>query len=339
MGKNRNWLWAVLIASVQAGIFMFVVAAFSSFADKQGISVPPWIRILMLGTGFASIAGIGLITSMLMRTDRAVTDSTKGIQEELNLKTQEVDRTQTAIIFGLAKLSESRDTDTGDHLDRIQKYVAILATDLASIYPQLNERTINNLSLASSMHDIGKVGIPDSILLKPGKLSPGERQVMEYHTVIGGECLEAIQNRLGDNEFLDMARDIAWAHHECWDGSGYPHQLQGTDIPLVARIVAVADVYDALTSKRPYKRAKSHAESRRILIEGRGTQFDPEVIDSFLRHESEFETVSIKQKEVSDEECVTGLQRLAECVAALQCQSTNLISSGFRKHVDSESLA
>ncbi len=338
MGKNRNWLWAVLIACTQAGIFIVVLAAFSSVAASQGNVIPDWFRLLLFGSVFASVAGMGFLAWMLTRTNRDLEKSNSSFEVQLKLKTQEVSRTQTAIIYGLAKLSESRDTDTGDHLDRIQNYVAILAKDLSSQHPQLTEKAIENLSLASSLHDIGKVGIPDSILLKPGKLSQGERNVMQYHTVIGGECLEAIQTRLGNNQFLDMARDIAWSHHECWDGSGYPHQLSGTTIPLVARIVAVADVYDALTSKRPYKRAKSHSESSQILLQGKGTKFDPNVIDAFIRHESEFESISRKQQTIADEDCVSGLERLAQCVAALQSESTNLVGRNFPAEIGAESM-
>jgi HD-GYP domain-containing protein (c-di-GMP phosphodiesterase class II) len=271
------------------------------------------------------VATVGFMLSMLTRAEEEVASANSDLEEQVNAKTIELDRTQNAIIFGLAKLAESRDTDTGEHLERICKYVTILANDLRSQHPHMDDDYIRNLGLASSLHDIGKVGIPDSILLKPGRLTEKERTVMQYHTVIGGECLEAIQERLGENPFMEMAREIAYSHHERWDGKGYPHQLLGEEIPLVARIVSVADVYDALTSKRPYKRAMSHEESRKILLQGIGTQFDPDVVDAFLRHEKEFTEISISQIDLSDEDCITGLQRLASSVEELRSEVSDVV--------------
>jgi putative two-component system response regulator len=223
---------------------------------------------------------------------------------------RELTRTRNAVIFGLAKLAESRDNDTGEHLDRIRKYVEIISRDLANHCNDIDEEFTRNISLASSLHDIGKVGIPDSILLKPGRLTPEERSMMQIHTLIGGECLDAIHARLGNNPFMHMARQIAYYHHERWDGEGYPHQLKEYDIPLVARIVAVADVYDALTSKRPYKRAMSHLESRAIIVSGSGSQFDPEVVAAFIRHEDEFEAISRGQQSLSDDQAKSAFAKL-----------------------------
>lgn len=235
---------------------------------------------------------------------------------------RELTRTRNAVIFGLAKLAESRDNDTGEHLDRIRKYVEIISRDLATRCEDIDAEFTRNISLASSLHDIGKVGIPDSILLKPGRLTPEERSMMQIHTVIGGECLDAIHARLGNNPFMHMARQIAYYHHERWDGNGYPHQLKEYDIPLVARIVAVADVYDALTSKRPYKRAMSHLESRAIIVSGSGGQFDPEVVAAFIRHEDEFEAISRKQQLVSDEQATSSFVKLHGMAQAASEQET-----------------
>ncbi len=252
----------------------------------------------------------------LFRYDNNLRNHNDNLERQATHNERELVRTRNAVIFGLAKLAESRDNDTGEHLDRIRRYVEILSADLANQFPHIDEEFTRNLSLASSLHDIGKVGIPDSILLKPGRLTPEERSVMQIHTVIGGECLDAIGARLGDNPFMHMARQIAYYHHERWDGAGYPHQLSGEEIPLVARIVAVADVYDALTSKRPYKRAMSHLESRGIILAGSGSQFDPEVIAAFMRHEHEFEEISRKQQSVSDAEATSRFVRLHELAAA-----------------------
>ena len=192
-------------------------------------------------------------------------------------------------------------------------------TSLRSTFEEeLDDNYVRNLALASSLHDVGKVGIPDSILLKPGRLSQAEREVMELHTLIGGECLEAIQGRLGtDNQFMQIAKQIAYYHHERWDGNGYPHGLEAEKIPVVARIVAVADVYDALTSKRPYKEPLSHIESKGIILSGSGSQFDPEVVAAFLRHEDEFEAISRPQRSISDDEARSEFHVLCERAQSL----------------------
>jgi len=342
MQNNKRWPLVVLIATVQLSVFMLAVVTMVNWsAQQQPQTMPGWWNLLVLSTSLIGVAGIGLMVSMLMRVDKDNETSNLDLEEQISVQASELSRTQNAIIFGLAKLAESRDTDTGEHLDRIQKYVVILATEMSAKYPHLDDSAIRNLGFASSLHDIGKVGIPDSILLKPGRLTDGERKVMEHHTVIGGECLEAIQNRLGENEFMEMAREVAWSHHERWDGKGYPHQLLGEEIPLVARIVSVADVYDALTSKRPYKRAMTHEESREILLAGKGIQFDPDVIEAFVKHEDDFQSISITQKDIADEDCISGLQRLADSVDALQRESTDLLNrEGPRTaEIDSESTA
>jgi putative two-component system response regulator len=195
------------------------------------------------------------------------------------------------IIFTLAKLAESRDPETGAHLERIREYSRILAQHLAShprFRSQIDADYVRTLYQTSPLHDIGKVGIPDSILLKPGKLTPDEFEVMKRHAMIGGETLDAALRAHPRAEFLRLARDIAWSHHERYDGLGYPRGLAGDEIPLCGRIVAVADVYDALTTKRVYKPAFSHEKARTIILEGRGTQFDPDLVDAFLATEDEF---------------------------------------------------
>ena len=237
----------------------------------------------------------------------------KQLQTEVENRGHDLVKTKSAIIFGLAKLAESRDTDTGEHLERIRKYVMILATDLSASSEEIDEEYIQNLGLASSLHDIGKVGIPDAILLKPGRLTQQEREVMELHAAMGGECLEAIGGRLGNNDFLEMAREVAFWHHERWDGTGYPHKLDSTSIPLSARIVSVADVYDALTSRRPYKDPMSHEKSREIIVNGSGSQFDPKIVEAFLRHQEEFQAVAAEYNSVVEKPVA---MLLAEKVAA-----------------------
>lgn len=197
-------------------------------------------------------------------------------------------RARNTLIFALAKLAESRDSDTGEHLERIEAYCRVLAEELRATRRDLTDEWIRNLQLASSLHDIGKVGIPDGVLLKAGRLTPEERAVIEKHPTIGAEALDAILNRARGDDLLLMARNIAAAHHERWDGRGYPAGLRGGDIPLEARIVAVADVYDALTSRRVYKPPMPHEEAMRIICDASGTQFDPEIVAALRRSEVVF---------------------------------------------------
>lgn len=195
------------------------------------------------------------------------------------------------IIFSLAKLAESRDPVTGAHLERIREYCRLLALHLSTTVKyrdQVDSDYVRTIFLTSPLHDIGKVGIPDHVLLKPGRLTPEEFEIMKQHAVIGGQTLDAAVQAHPAAEFLGFARDIAWSHHEKFNGTGYPRGLAGEDIPLCGRIVAVADVYDALTSKRVYKPAFSHEKARGIILEGRGTDFDPQIVDAFLACETDF---------------------------------------------------
>lgn len=218
----------------------------------------------------------------------------------LSERRAETIRSRNTLIFALAKLAESRDTDTGEHLERIAAYSRVLAEQLRASMPHLTDQWIHDLQLASSLHDIGKVGIPDAVLLKPGKLSPEERRVMERHAAIGAGALDAILARQADDALLTMARNIAASHHERWDGAGYPDGRRGLEIPLEARIISVADVYDALTSKRVYKPAMPHAEAVPIIVAGRGTQFDPQVVDAMLQCELVFHQAGMQlQSEAS----------------------------------------
>jgi HD-GYP domain-containing protein (c-di-GMP phosphodiesterase class II) len=198
---------------------------------------------------------------------------------------------RNALIFGLAKLADYRDTDTGAHLERIGLYARVIADSLSTKYPEIDMKWIDRIVLASSLHDIGKVGIPDSILLKPGKLTPQERHIMEKHALIGADTLLAIRSKLGSDEFIDMGIEIALQHHEKWDGTGYPFGLKGEDISLAARIVALADFYDAVTSKRVYKDAMSHQESADLIRKLKGSHFAPDVADAFFENEGEFNTI------------------------------------------------
>lgn len=197
----------------------------------------------------------------------------------LSLETREM------VIFALAKLAESRDPETGLHLERVQRFSRRIAEQVVASgvsEPSIDSDFIRLVYQTSPLHDIGKVGIPDHILLKPGRLSDDEFEVMKTHATIGADTLEAALANFPQASFLQVARDIARSHHERWDGGGYPHGLAGDQIPLAARIVAVADVYDALTSRRVYKDAFSHDVAHDIIVEDSGKHFDPQVVEAFL---------------------------------------------------------
>lgn len=203
----------------------------------------------------------------------------------LGLETREV------AIFAMAKLAESRDPETGAHLERVRSYCRILAKDLAAqpkFRPVVGDEFVRLIYLTSPLHDIGKVGIPDCVLLKPGRLSDAEFEIMKTHASMGADTLDAALKTFPGVSFLEMARDIAATHHERFDGSGYPRKLAGEAIPLCGRIVALADVYDALTSKRVYKAAFSHEIAKSMIVKDSGTHFDPDIVQAFLRNEKEF---------------------------------------------------
>ena len=209
-------------------------------------------------------------------------------------KIQEITESQLTIIFALAKLSENRDEETGRHLERVRIYCRLLAQRLQerSAYADMISRQfIDNIFSTSPLHDIGKVGIPDAILLKPGKLTVEEFAVMKHHTTIGANTLAAVYQMYPQNNLISMGVEIAREHHENWDGSGYPGGLVGEKISLAARIMAVADVYDALRTKRIYKSAFSHEEACRILFAGSGKQFDPVIIEAFDHLNEQFNSI------------------------------------------------
>lgn len=219
---------------------------------------------------------------------------------------------QNASLYALAVLAETRDTDTGNHLNRTQAYVALLVQAVAS-HPryagQMSADLVKSIVRAAPLHDIGKVGIPDHILLKPGKLTPAEHLIIQKHSRIGGEAIDLAMRRVhvadhsplaGDNTalaFLVVAGTIARSHHERWDGTGYPDRLCGNDIPLQARIMAVADVYDALITTRIYKPAYTHAQAVAVIRAGRGTHFDPDLVDMFEGLHERFAGIALQHSD------------------------------------------
>jgi putative two-component system response regulator len=210
---------------------------------------------------------------------------TNELETALSKSQQEIQAAQNIAIRSLASLAETRDIETGSHILRTQLYVKYIALQLQE-HPRfssiLSDKYIDTLYRSAPLHDIGKVGIPDHILFKPGRLTPDEFEIMKKHPILGRDAIENAEKSLGLNaEFLSVAKEIAYGHHEKWDGSGYPQQLSKDEIPVSARLMALADVYDALTSKRVYKQPMPHEQAVEIILKGRGTHFDPDVVDAF----------------------------------------------------------
>ena len=223
-------------------------------------------------------------------------DKSVFLEKEVALRTQEVMAVQDVTILTMASLAETRDSETGNHIRRTQFYVKALADKLKTnprFSAILTESYIDILFKSAPLHDIGKVGIPDRILLKPGRFEPHEFEIMKTHTTLGRDAIEHAERTLGTPvPFLSMAKEIAYSHQEKWDGSGYPQGLSGEDIPLCARLMAVADVYDALISRRVYKDGMPHEKAVQIMIDGRGSHFDPDLIDAFIELQDEFRAIA-----------------------------------------------
>jgi response regulator RpfG family c-di-GMP phosphodiesterase len=261
-----------------------------------------WLVGILTGI-LAALITVVLIRMVQRGWRMTFEDMRTELSDEINEKARHLTVTRDAVIFGLARLSESRDTNTGHHLMRIKRYVDLLARRLRRETRELRdfitEEWIDDLCLSSALHDIGKVSVPDAILLKPGRLTESEFEQIKKHTLVGGDCLKEIEQRLTDCNFLMLAREIAYAHHEWWNGEGYPCGLKDRAIPLSARIVALADVYDALTTERPYKPAMPHREAVKMIRSRRGSQFEPLVVDAFLAVEHEFDRL---RRELASEE-------------------------------------
>jgi putative two-component system response regulator len=220
------------------------------------------------------------------------------LEIEVSKRTREVMAIQDVTILAMASLAETRDSDTGNHIRRTQFYIKVLAEKLR-LNPRfgatLTDTFINMLFKSAPLHDIGKVGIPDRILLKPGRFEPHEFEIMKSHTTLGRDSIQHAENSLGmEVEFLTMAKEIAYGHQEKWDGSGYPEGLAGDAIPLSARLMAVADVYDALISRRVYKEGMSHEKAVSIIVEGKGAHFDADIVDAFVELQDEFKAIAAR---------------------------------------------
>ena len=231
-------------------------------------------------------------------------DKSDYLESEVAKRTREVQTVQDVTIMAMASLAETRDNETGNHIRRTQLYVKALAKQLQShpkYGPHLDDRTIEMLHKSAPLHDIGKVGIPDAILMKAGKHTPQEFEVMKTHTTLGRDAiLEAEKLIDAPSTFLRFAREIAHYHQEKWDGSGYPEGLAGEAIPLSARLMALADVYDALISKRVYKPSYSHDEAVEMIRQGSGTHFDPAMVEAFLGIQDEFREIAVRYVDIQE---------------------------------------
>lgn len=225
-------------------------------------------------------------------------DKAEYLEIEVDKRTREVMAIQDVTTLAMASLAETRDSDTGNHIRRTQHYVKILAEKLQR-HPRfsryLTDYNIAMLFKSAPLHDIGKVGIPDRILLKPGKFEPEEFEIMKTHTTLGRDAIQSAEDRLGMKvEFLTMAKEIAYGHQEKWNGMGYPEGLSGDAIPISARLMAVADVYDALISRRVYKEGMPHEEAVQIIAASKGSHFDPDIVEAFMESKDEFRAIALR---------------------------------------------
>ncbi len=232
-------------------------------------------------------------------------DKSEYLESQVLRRTREVQMVQDVTIMAMASLAETRDNETGNHLRRTQNYVKALALKLQA-YPKygryLDNGTIEMLYKSAPLHDIGKVGIPDAILLKPGKLTPEEFEIMKTHTTLGRDTIAEAEKLINEpSTFLRLAREIAHSHQEKWDGSGYPQALAGETIPISARLMAIADVYDALISRRPYKEPFTHEKAVEIITMGRDKHFDPTMVDAFLLIQDDFRAIALKYEDSHEE--------------------------------------
>lgn len=233
-------------------------------------------------------------------------DQNSFLELEVAKRTAEIMAIQDVAIHAMASLAETRDNDTGNHIRRTQHYVKLLAEKLR-FHPRFSHflddnKIIEILFKSAPLHDIGKVGIPDKILLKPGKFEPEEFEIMKAHPALGRDAILQAEHELGiDVPFLKYAKEIAYCHQEKWDGSGYPQGLSGDNIPISARLMAVADVYDALISRRVYKEGMSHAQAVQIIKDGKGHHFDPDMVNAFLELQDEFQAIAARYIDTDEE--------------------------------------
>jgi adenylate cyclase len=260
-------------------LFALVAVSLTVFLFRNGIYLSPLYPILVYTSNFSLLSYLDF-----WREERRLKEKTR-----LQLTTQE------AMLETIANITETRDPETGYHIRRTRSYVKALAEHIRNkpaYADTVNDAYIEHLFLSAPLHDLGKVGVPDHILLKPGRLTAEEFEEIKKHTQYGKKVIDAAQAKLGDTSFLRFAGEMAISHHEHWDGKGYPNGLKGEEIPLSGRIMAIADVYDAVISARLYREGLSHEKAIEILLAGRGLQFDPQLIDAFGEIHAAFHAIA-----------------------------------------------
>jgi putative two-component system response regulator len=294
--KNSSQTWdiPVILFSDTPNVSDEITAFESGAADYVSLLAAPEIFMARVKAHMASHSKMDLV--------RMINSQLEHVMDQ---RLEALTAVQNATILAMTSLAQTRDIETGNHIKRTQHYVRILARRLQK-HPRfslfLTDRNIDLLFKSAPLHDIGKVGIPDRILLKPGRLTADEMAVMRTHTTLGRDTIAYAEKLMGGQlDFLALAKEIAYSHQEKWDGSGYPQGISGDAIPISARLMAVADVYDAIISRRVYKTGKSHAEAVEIIVEGSGTHFDPDIVDAFIDVVDEFEEVAARYGD-SDEE-------------------------------------
>ena len=293
-----------------ANIPVIFVTAMSEVADEQlGLALGAVDYITKPISAPLVLARIKTQLGMKRMQD-FLRDQNHYLESEVERRVQEVAALQDVTIHAMASLAETRDSETGNHIRRTSHYLKALAEQVRHL-PRfrdfLTDKTIELLFKTAPLHDIGKVGIPDHILLKPGRFEPHEMDIMKTHTTLGRDAILAAERELGiEVDFLKYAKEIAYSHHEKWDGTGYPQGLAGEQIPISARLMALADVYDALISCRIYKDGMRHEDAVSIIAQGRGTHFDADIVDAFLRIQDQFQAIASRYadgvREIADKQ-------------------------------------
>ena len=279
-----------------ANIPVIFVTAMSEVADEQlGLALGAVDYITKPISAPLVLARIKTQLGMKRMQD-FLRDQNHYLESEVERRVREVAALQDVTIHAMASLAETRDSETGNHIRRTSHYLKALAEQVRHL-PRfrdfLTDKNIELLFKTAPLHDIGKVGIPDHILLKPGRFEPHEMAIMKTHTTLGRDAILAAERELGiEVDFLKYAKEIAYSHHEKWDGTGYPQGLAGEQIPISARLMALADVYDALISCRIYKDGMRHEDAVKIIAQGRGTHFDADIVDAFLRIQDQFQAIA-----------------------------------------------
>ena len=304
--KDLHWIaaerpdldWAAIIIMGEVAFVVSIVGAYILLVISQYAKVMD-MRLQAQNRALRRLEDGHFATNLAVTSNDEfghMAHLTNGMAERLHLSRKALEKTQDVTMMSLISLAAKRDNETGMHLKRTQTYIAMLAQSLRQqpgYRDKISDDMIELLYKSAPLHDIGKVGIPDAILKKPGKLSDEEFEIMKQHAQIGADALTEAEEKLGGCSFLSMGREIAASHHEKWDGTGYPNGLAGEKIPLSGRLMALADVYDALRSPRVYKPAFSHEKAMSIICEGKGKHFDPDIVDAFLAIEPEVERLSI----------------------------------------------